>query len=97
MSDGRHPDRSLYQYHEPVKAHVYAENTIMIGPSGDAEATDTRRMMIYAPRGTRYRVHLGTPNIPAAIIPKFAHPEEFVDHLHHARKDFHMEMVRGEW
>ena len=95
MSNGNHPDRALY--HETIKAHVYAENTIMIGPSGDAEATDTRRMMIYAPRGTRSRVHLGTPNIPTAIIPKFTHPEEFVDHLHHAVEDFHLIMVRGDW
>ena len=93
MSNVSHPESS--GDYETVKAHVYAENKIMIGPSGDNESTDTRRMMMVdVPRRTRSRVNFNNYNFTQV---QFTDPQQFANLAHHAPDHFHLKIVRDDW
>ena len=80
---------------EPVKAHVFAENEIMIGPSGDFESTDTRRMMMVdVPRRTRSRVNFNSYEFTEV---QFTDPAQFANDAHHAPDHFRLTMVNDDW
>ena len=93
MSNVSHPESS--GDYEPVKAHVFAENKIMIGPSGENESTDTRRMMMVdVPRRTHSRVNFNNYEFTQV---QFTDPEQFANEAHHAPDHFHLTIVRDEW
>ena len=93
MSNVSHPESS--GDYETVKAHVFAENKIMIGPSGENESTDTRRMMMVdVPRRTRYRVNFNSYEFTQV---QFTDPQQFADQAHHAPDHFRLEIVRDDW
>ena len=93
MSNVSHPESS--GDFEPVKAHVFAENRIMIGPSGEDESTDTRRMMMVdVPTRTRSRVNFNNYNFTQV---QFTDPAEFADVTRRAPEHFHLTIVRNDW
>ena len=89
MSNTSHRESS--EDYEPVKAHVVAENNIMIGPSGENESTDTRRMMMV---DVRSRVNFNNYNFTQA---QFTDPEQFANQAHRAPDHFHLTIVRNDW
>ena len=93
MSNVSHPESS--GDYETVKAHVFAENEIMIGPSGDFESTDTRRMMMVdVPRRTRSRVNFNSYEFTQV---QFTEAEEFANLAHNAPVHFHLIIARDDW
>ena len=89
MTNTSHRESS--EDYEPVKAHVVAENNIMIGPSGENESTDTRRMMMV---DVRSRVNFNNYNFTQV---QFTEPAEFANEAHRAPDHFYLEIVRDEW
>ena len=67
----------------------------MIGPSGDFESTDTRRMMMVdVPRRTRSRVNFNNYEFTQV---QFTDAQEFANRAHHAPNHFKLTIVRDDW